>query len=179
MEEWEKHFWNILEMATTEVQELWQQMNDSVEVLAEDIAQTFDLMTEDLADLISVEFEDLSEFLRELIEEEGSQEQKYHISALDDEMVRDRAENTEELDLNQEYSPLNNINNITESLNSLNSLNDFEVYHTPKIEPCDHFHPACIGCQNYHGHIYGRNLLVCGMHPYGWDDDNCPDFVCD
>lgn len=171
MEEWEKHFWNILEMATNEVHGLWQQMNDSVEVLAEEITQTFDL--------IAVEFEDLTDFFSELMEEETSQEHKPYISFLHDEMVRDEAENREELDLNQEYSPLNNSHNLTESLNSLNSLNDFDVYHTPKIEPSDRFHPACIGCQNYHGHLYGRNLLVCGMHPYGWDDEHCPDFSCD
>ncbi|AFZ24279.1 hypothetical protein Cylst_2035 [Cylindrospermum stagnale PCC 7417] len=36
--------------------------------------------------------------------------------------------------------------------------------------------PACIGCSNYHGQVYGGNLLVCGMHPHGWDDQSCPDW---
>lgn len=36
--------------------------------------------------------------------------------------------------------------------------------------------PACIDCANYHGKIYDGNLLVCAMHPYGWDDSNCPDW---
>lgn len=35
---------------------------------------------------------------------------------------------------------------------------------------------ACVGCRNYHGQVYGGNLLVCGMHPHGWDDENCPDW---
>lgn len=47
---------------------------------------------------------------------------------------------------------------------------------TPKIEPDPTTHPACIGCKNYHGYIYGGNLLVCGYHPYGWEDTNCPDW---
>jgi hypothetical protein len=34
---------------------------------------------------------------------------------------------------------------------------------------------VCMGCVHYHGQVYGGNLLVCGMHPYGWDDENCPD----
>jgi hypothetical protein len=34
---------------------------------------------------------------------------------------------------------------------------------------------ACIGCSNYHGQVYSGNLLVCAMHPHGWDDKNCPD----
>ncbi|CEJ48097.1 hypothetical protein [Umezakia ovalisporum] len=44
------------------------------------------------------------------------------------------------------------------------------------VEPTGEMNPACIGCQHYHGQVYGGNLLVCGMHPHGWDDDNCPDW---
>lgn len=32
-------------------------------------------------------------------------------------------------------------------------------YHTPSAQS----HPACIGCANYHGHIYNGNLLVCAI----------------
>jgi hypothetical protein len=46
----------------------------------------------------------------------------------------------------------------------------------PKVNPDPHTHPACIGCQNYHGYIYGGNLLVCALHPYGWEDESCPDW---
>ncbi|RAM50318.1 hypothetical protein BLD44_001470 [Mastigocladus laminosus UU774] len=44
------------------------------------------------------------------------------------------------------------------------------------VEPSAEKNPACIGCYHYHGQAYGGNLLVCGMHPYGWDGDNCPDW---
>ncbi len=44
------------------------------------------------------------------------------------------------------------------------------------VEPSAEKYPACVGCQNYHGYIYGGNVLVCGMHPYGWDDKECPDW---
>lgn len=37
-------------------------------------------------------------------------------------------------------------------------------------------HPACVGCRHFHGHSYGGNLLVCGMHPYGSEGDSCPDW---
>lgn len=36
--------------------------------------------------------------------------------------------------------------------------------------------PACVGCRHYHGYTYGNNLLICAMHPYGWDGDRCPDW---
>lgn len=42
--------------------------------------------------------------------------------------------------------------------------------------PTPDVNAACMNCVNYHGRIYNGNLLVCGMHPYGWDDGNCPDW---
>ncbi|WP_017314198.1 hypothetical protein [Mastigocladopsis repens] len=35
---------------------------------------------------------------------------------------------------------------------------------------------ACVVCKHFHGEEYGGNFLVCGMHPYGWQDGNCPDY---
>jgi hypothetical protein len=65
--------------------------------------------------------------------------------------------------------------NLDESLFSeLDEPSDFTL--TPKVNPDPNTHPACIGCRNYHGYIYGGNLLVCGFHPYGWDSDSCPDW---
>ncbi|HBB31086.1 MAG TPA: hypothetical protein DDZ80_04145 [Cyanobacteria bacterium UBA8803] len=47
---------------------------------------------------------------------------------------------------------------------------------TYPVAPTLERNPACIGCRHYHGQAYGGNLLVCGMHPYGWDTENCPDW---
>ncbi|MEC4815854.1 MAG: hypothetical protein SAK29_21665 [Scytonema sp. PMC 1069.18] len=44
------------------------------------------------------------------------------------------------------------------------------------VEPTQQQNPACIGCRHYHGQVYNGNLLVCAMHPHGWDDENCPDW---
>jgi hypothetical protein len=44
------------------------------------------------------------------------------------------------------------------------------------VEPTAEKHPACIGCHHYHGQVYSGNLLVCAMHPYGWDTEDCPDW---
>ncbi len=54
---------------------------------------------------------------------------------------------------------------------------DFTIisYHQPSAQS----HPACINCVNYHGQVYNGNLLVCAMHPYGSDDNNCPDWEKD
>ncbi|MEM7579102.1 MAG: hypothetical protein AAF316_04485 [Cyanobacteria bacterium P01_A01_bin.80] len=36
---------------------------------------------------------------------------------------------------------------------------------------------ACNGCSNYHGQVYNNNLLVCAIHPHGFDNVSCPDFT--
>ncbi|MBD2580194.1 hypothetical protein [Oscillatoria sp. FACHB-1406] len=53
---------------------------------------------------------------------------------------------------------------------------DFESPLGRKVEPTLEQNAACIGCQHYHGYIHGGNLLVCGMHPYGWESSQCPDW---
>lgn len=45
-------------------------------------------------------------------------------------------------------------------------------YHTPSTQS----HPACINCVNYHGQAYNGNLLVCAMHPHGYEGNSCPDW---
>ena len=64
--------------------------------------------------------------------------------------------------------------------NSNSNNSDYIVwFEEQKVKPNSRNHPACIGCQNYHGQVYGGNLLVCAMHPYGWDDEICPDWESD
>ena len=36
---------------------------------------------------------------------------------------------------------------------------------------------TCQKCRNYHGRFYGENMLICAIHPYGWTDENCPDYI--
>lgn len=35
---------------------------------------------------------------------------------------------------------------------------------------------ACQGCRNYYGRVDGGNKLVCAIHPYGQQEESCPDF---
>ena len=47
---------------------------------------------------------------------------------------------------------------------------------TNTVNPFLQNHPTCVGCRNYHGSDYGNQMLVCGMHPYGPDEENCADW---
>jgi len=44
------------------------------------------------------------------------------------------------------------------------------------VQPILEEHPACVGCRYYYGQVHGGNLLICAMHPYGWDSAPCPDW---
>jgi hypothetical protein len=35
---------------------------------------------------------------------------------------------------------------------------------------------VCQGCVHYHGRTYGGERLICGMHPYGVDTEDCGDW---
>jgi hypothetical protein len=54
---------------------------------------------------------------------------------------------------------------------------EIEEFNPPNSQFSPHPHPVCVGCCHYHGQIYGGNLLVCAMHPYGVEEgvEICPD----
>ena len=47
------------------------------------------------------------------------------------------------------------------------SFSRFEAATQPK---------ACRGCQHYYGHVDGMHRLICAMHPYGPETDDCEDW---
>ncbi|WP_414528531.1 hypothetical protein [Nodularia chucula] len=56
------------------------------------------------------------------------------------------------------------------------AFGDLDIGFPYGVEPTEEKNAACMGCHHYHGQVYSGNLLVCGMHPHGWDDDSCPDW---
>lgn len=57
-----------------------------------------------------------------------------------------------------------------------NFFGEFDPAFPYAVDATSEKNPACVGCRHYHGYAYGGNLLVCGMHPQGWQDSNCPDW---
>ena len=53
---------------------------------------------------------------------------------------------------------------------------DWEMGLNPYLPATAEHQPTCQGCQHYHGYVYGGQLLVCGMHPYGSEGGSCPDW---
>ncbi|MDF5719572.1 MAG: hypothetical protein PUP91_03570 [Rhizonema sp. PD37] len=53
---------------------------------------------------------------------------------------------------------------------------DMDLGFPYSVEPTAEQNSACIGCRHYHGQVYSGNLLVCAMHPSGWESESCPDW---
>jgi len=75
------------------------------------------------------------------------------------------------------------IDNDGEVINTCPNCGNQLVYDDIEDEPLyfeeeqEYIPEACQGCKNYHGEVYGEILLVCAMHPYGWENEACPDYM--
>lgn len=65
------------------------------------------------------------------------------------------------------------------NLDGENHETDWSLHYEPHREATAEHQPACVGCRNYNGSMFGGNLLVCGFHPYGWQEGQCPDWEGD
>lgn len=140
MEEWSKNFFEALETAATEIEELWTEVSteftefiDACSKLSEELSQEMqEGFMNEIDQWFSEIFDPVIEFYLDVVELE-----------------------------------------VDPNLEELESIGDpFVGYVHPTVTQ----HSACRGCRNYHGQVYGGNLLVCAMHPSGVEDDTCPDW---
>jgi hypothetical protein len=93
------------------------------------------------------------------------------------EAVASEVENTVGIDIDQCLQDMfEPIAEIYAELEEIVGETEQTYYYSYPVEPTPEQQPACVGCQHYHGQVYGGNLFVCAMHPYGWDTENCPDW---
>ncbi len=133
MEDWQKGFIEVLEVAANEVEQIFTEMAEGAIEVIDSFLQSSEEIFEQFENAIPA---DLEQFFNELVE-----------PVVEVYLEFERAEDINQADLFVHY-----------------------------VEPTEQKNPACRGCQNYHGQVYGGNLMVCGMHPYGWDGDSCPDW---
>ncbi|MBW3586741.1 MAG: hypothetical protein KY448_13130 [Cyanobacteria bacterium 0813] len=58
-------------------------------------------------------------------------------------------------------------------------LDEIDLSMVTYVDPSATQQPACRGCRNYHGQVYGGNLLVCAMYPTGVESESCADWETD
>ncbi|MDC0835259.1 hypothetical protein CKA32_003898 [Geitlerinema sp. FC II] len=148
MEDWTTEFWKAIDRACDEFEAWVDEANQEFEKQVDSWFATSEAISEDLYEAIAQVFP-LDDMSREIDR------------ALDD-WLRVWFEIDGDFELHWDFD------NFDEDSDPFVSVTYFR--------PTSTFHPACRGCQHYHGQMYGESLLVCGMHPYGWDGETCPDW---
>ncbi len=148
MDEWQQNWWEILEKTASNLEKLMEDVGTTVESFTEEVEENVDRFVEQLQDSF---FSEIDRCVEDFVET----------------IVEIAAISIEEIVIIEEIEPTENWDYSEDEL-------DFMGIYQEKPNLTQN--PACIGCQNYHGRVYNGNLLVCGIHPYGWTDDNCPDW---
>ena len=132
----------------------WQEVEKTtvnLEKFFREINQAVESFTEEITDV----FEEFSEQLQDTVITEV------------DRCVEDFLDFMAETNLEVEFNLWEDLENLAE---------DLEFVEITTQIPSEDNYRACIGCQNYHGQAYNGKILVCAMHPYGVEDNNCPDW---
>ncbi|NES84583.1 MAG: hypothetical protein F6K10_26035 [Moorea sp. SIO2B7] len=136
-----------------------------------------------MLETVTVEFEQFFQDVGEVVESVADELGEVFETVVEEiENTVEEIENTIVTEIDQYleifFEPIVEIEPELEEIPNYNvTENDFSI--NPKVEATSTNHTACVGCRHFHGQVYGRNLLVCAMHPYGWDDENCPDWEGD
>jgi hypothetical protein len=147
MEDWQKDLITIFETAKNDFEEFCDHITIAAETVAEDFSQGIENFVVEMENNLQKEVDD---FLQEVDD---------FVLKLLQLLIEEEEEFEETIFFDLDLSIETNF--------------DFE---SPSVKPNSQQYSACVNCRHYHGQIYGGNLLVCGMHPYGWDGDNCPDW---
>ena len=158
MDNREKNLWNWLDEVGKNVDDFYQNFDREMTKALDDFSSEIVKLTEECEEYVNEITNDITEEINQILEETDN-----FINELVDFMF----------DYESGRDPDN------ENRSSLDNISDWEQWYVdepiPKTPDAQKY-PACVGCSNYHGHSYGGNFLVCGMHPYGWDSDQCPDW---
>ena len=123
--------------------------------------------SKDFFEVVETAILEVDNFFNEMVEE---------ISDVFDEFGKFSEEIVEEISINI-------IAEIDDCLHDLVNQNtqeeDIDYYFVDYVEPKTEKNPVCRGCIHYHGQVYGGNLFVCAMHPYGVEDESCLDWESD
>ncbi|WLT38230.1 hypothetical protein NON20_22495 [Synechocystis sp. B12] len=152
MEDWEKNLWLAVEALTTAVEAWVEDVEGALGEVVETIEAELDTELQWFWQEWSTFWEDLSDFDGDLTD----------LGEFGDRQGREGRNNRTD---DRGYS----------SLVPWSSLDgDFGL--NPHLPANANHQPACQGCQHYHGYVYNGQLLVCAMHPYGWETEQCPDW---
>jgi hypothetical protein len=138
LEEWQKHFWQIVSRAGKEIEQFVQDIDENVTAATAELVETLASAIERVDDAF--------------LDWQESEDDQFHFPRHDWDREEDTSSFVEPSSFESDF---------------------YDIYY---LESSPEHQPACLGCRHYHGRVYGKNLLVCAMHPHGWQEDRCPDW---
>jgi hypothetical protein len=167
MSDWQKALTEIWESIVLLADELSTGLQETVEELTGSAADEVETLINEVKEIQAEQqgqdwfqtmLEEGRDFLRELLEENPDLLEWWGESSLE---RPTRPEQNEHLfDFSEEDF----------------GVEEWPVHYEPRKAATPDHQPACVGCRNYNGTTFGGNLLVCGFHPYGCQEDSCPDW---
>lgn len=148
MDDWQEQLWKQVEKAATDMEELFVDVEKATETVVEEVGESIGSFLEQFGFNLVEEVDSFIENIVEIIVTTSDEID----AAFGEDFDRSVDDFVDDFYTNNDYSNVG--------------------FHSPSAEN----NPACINCINYHGQSYNGILLVCGMHPQGWDDDSCPDW---
>jgi ABC-type transporter Mla subunit MlaD len=166
MDDWSKQFWNsfgdavqqFTDQLTQDTERWFDGLTEQLGEVSEAFVHTTDQWAEQVQDALAPEIDRIVDEINRTVEPLG-----YTVDDQFDE-VADQ--------LDQAVGPF-----LTTFMAGLDQW--FEEVSAPinsTVEPILQNYPACVGCRNFCGQTYGGNTLVCAIHPFGPETEQCADW---
>lgn len=183
MDDWQKDWWKQIENTTEVVEKFFSNVNQTIESFSAEVVEVVEELGEQLQDTIAIE---INRFVEDFSDSETDSQTNYQANDRVDSETESNLENEfnlfwqdikdsikEFVNFEAEYN-LDTEFNIWQDIE--NFVEDSEFVEISTETPTKDNHAACIECNNYHGQAYNGQIFVCAMHPYGVEDDSCPDW---
>lgn len=165
-------------MVTKELEKFSDNFDAFVENLSEELENTIDFVAYHIDNYITPEIEEIVIEIFQPIEEIYEEwEESSGVDFINSLFFGRNSRDLSDFETRQDYEEdedFQGYRNYGDDL--LDNAFDLDFDFNPKVRPTSQLNPACIGCIHYHGRVYNGNLLVCAMHPHGWDSQDCPDW---
>lgn len=158
MDEWSEQFWRNLNAIADDTEHWLEQVTHHLSEASKAFLYATDEWMDDLQNRVDPEVNRIVDEINQTVEP---------LEAAVDAQVEETAER-----INQVLDPV--VDAIVMGLGEWVETIAAPVHNT--VEPIVRSQPACVGCRHYYGQAHGGNMLVCAMHPYGPDAEECPDY---
>lgn len=158
MDEWSKQFFRSLDMIGQDTERWWQDVTQQLAAASDAFVQATDEWAEQVQQAIDPEVDRIVDEIGRMVEPVES--------AFDTQLDEIAHQINDVLDpwITTLFGQFGTwVEEVSAPINST-------------VDPFLQNHPTCVGCRNYYGQAHGGTMLVCAMHPFGPEAEQCADW---